>query len=100
MFFITYVRRELSRRMHQAIFVALGQALGIGLVITVSSASAGVKTAEASVLGALDGVGTDVTVTGPAPKAHLWRERGFTLVLVTHDAATARRAQRTARASR
>jgi putative ABC transport system permease protein len=33
----------------------------------VSSASAGVKKAEASVLSSLYGVGTDVTVTGPAP---------------------------------
>jgi putative ABC transport system permease protein len=65
MFFITYLRRELRRRIHQAIFVALGLALGVGLVVTVSSASAGVKTAEAGVLSALYGVGTDATVTGP-----------------------------------
>jgi putative ABC transport system permease protein len=64
MFFVTYLRRELRRRTHQAVFVALGLALGVGLVITVSAASAGVKTAESQVLGALDGIGTDVTVTG------------------------------------
>ncbi len=69
MFFITYLRRELRRRIHQAVFVALGLALGVGLVVTVSSASAGVKTAEAGVLAALYGVGTDVTVTGPPPPA-------------------------------
>jgi len=67
MFFMTYLRRELRRRMRQAIFVALGLALGIGLVVTVSSASAGVKKAEAGVLSSLYGAGTDVTVTGPAP---------------------------------
>jgi len=69
MFFITYLQRELRRRMHQAAFVALGLAVGIGLVVTVSAASAGVKNAEAGVLSALYGVGTDVTVTGPAPPA-------------------------------
>jgi putative ABC transport system permease protein len=69
MFFITYLQRELRRRMHQAVFVALGLAVGIGLVVTVSAASAGVKKAEAGVLSALYGVGTDVTVTGPAPTA-------------------------------
>jgi putative ABC transport system permease protein len=69
MFFITYLRRELRRRTHQAIFVALGLAVGIGLVVTVSAASAGVKKAEAGVLSALYGVGTDVTVTGPVPRA-------------------------------
>jgi putative ABC transport system permease protein len=67
MFFVTYVRRELRRRMRQAIFVALGLAVGIGLVVTVSAASAGVKKAEAGVLSSLYGAGTDVTVTGAAP---------------------------------
>ncbi len=68
MFFVTYLRRELRRRMRQAIFVALGLAVGIGLVVTVSAASAGVKKADASVLSSLYGVGTDVTVTGQAPQ--------------------------------
>jgi putative ABC transport system permease protein len=69
MFFITYLRSELRRRMHQAVFVALGLAVGVGLAVTVSAAAAGVKNAEARALSALYGVGTDVTVTGPAPQA-------------------------------
>jgi putative ABC transport system permease protein len=69
MFFITYLRRELRRRMLQGVFVALGLALGVGLVVTVAAVSAGVDKAQAGVLGALDGVGTDVTVTGPVPPA-------------------------------
>jgi putative ABC transport system permease protein len=69
MFFITYLRRELRRRMRQAIFIALGLALGIGLVVTVTAASAGVKKAQTDVLRNLYGVGTDVTVTGKPPKA-------------------------------
>src|SRR2546429_589768 len=63
MFFFTYLRRELRRRMRQAIFIALGLAIGIGLVITVMGASAGVKTAQAKVLRALYGIGTDAPVT-------------------------------------
>ena len=66
--FFTYLRRELRRRMRQAIFIALGLALGVGLVITVTAASAGVKNAQGTVLHALYGVGTDVTVT-KTPKA-------------------------------
>ncbi|HTT51372.1 MAG TPA: ABC transporter permease [Streptosporangiaceae bacterium] len=62
MFFI-YLRRELRRRMRQAIFIVFGLALGIGLVITVTAASSGVKDAQADVLHSLYGVGTDVTVT-------------------------------------
>ena len=61
--FFTYLRRELRRRMRQAVFIALGLALGVGLVITVTAASAGVKNAQGTVLHALYGVGTDVTVT-------------------------------------
>ena len=66
--FFTYLRRELRRRMRQAVFIALGLALGVGLVITVTAASAGVKNAQGTVLHALYGVGTDVTVT-KTPKA-------------------------------
>jgi ABC-type antimicrobial peptide transport system permease subunit len=61
--FFTYLRRELRRRIRQAVFIALGLALGVGLVITVTAASAGVKDAQGTVLHALYGVGTDVTVT-------------------------------------
>ena len=61
--FFTYLRRELRRRLRQAIFISLGLALGIGLVITVTAASSGVKAAQATVLQNLYGVGTSATVT-------------------------------------
>jgi putative ABC transport system permease protein len=65
-FFVTYLRRELGRRPRQAVVIALGLAVGVGLVVTVSAAAAGTARAESGVLGALYGVGTDVTVTGAA----------------------------------
>jgi putative ABC transport system permease protein len=68
MFYFVYLRRELRRRMRQAVFIAIGLAIGIGLVITVIGASSGVKAAQAKVLRALYGIGTDVTVT-TKPKA-------------------------------
>jgi putative ABC transport system permease protein len=66
--FFTYLRRELRRRMRQAIFIAFGLAIGVGLVVTVTAASAGVKRAQSAVLRSLYGIGTDVTVTGAAPQ--------------------------------
>src|SRR6201985_3987110 len=63
--FITYLLRELRRRMRQAVLIALGLALGVGLVITVTAASNGVKDSQATVLHTLYGVGTDITVTQP-----------------------------------
>jgi ABC-type antimicrobial peptide transport system permease subunit len=66
--FFTYLRRELRRRMRQAVFISLGLALGIGLVITVTAASSGVKAAQGTVLQNLYGVGTSATVTS-APTA-------------------------------
>ena len=66
--FFTYLRRELRRRMRQAIFISVGLALGIGLVITVTAASSGVKAAQGTVLQNLYGVGTSATVT-TAPSA-------------------------------
>jgi ABC-type antimicrobial peptide transport system permease subunit len=61
--FFTYIGRELRRRMRQAVFIALGLAVGIGLVVTVTAASSGVKNAQSTVLHSLYGVGTDITVT-------------------------------------
>ena len=61
--FITYLLRELRRRMRQATFIAAGLALGVGLVITVIAASDGVSATQGTVLQSLYGVGTDVTVT-------------------------------------
>jgi putative ABC transport system permease protein len=61
--FLTYLLRELRRRMRQAIFIAAGLALGVGLVITVIAASDGVSATQRTVLRSLYGVGTDVTVT-------------------------------------
>jgi putative ABC transport system permease protein len=66
--FITYLLRELRRRLRQSIFIALGLALGVGLVITVVAASDGVSASQGTVLKSLYGVGTDVTVT-QAPTA-------------------------------
>jgi putative ABC transport system permease protein len=66
--FFTYLWRELRRRAKQAAFIALGLALGVGLVITVTAASNGVKNAQGTVLHSLYGIGTDLTVTTAAPK--------------------------------
>ena len=65
MFFFIYLRRELRHRIRQATVTAVGLALGIALVITVTALSAGVRNAQGKVLGALYGVGTDITVTTP-----------------------------------
>ncbi len=67
MFFLTYLRRELLRRMRQAVVIALGLAIGVGLVITVVAATDGVHRAQTAVLHALYGIGTDMTVTKPPP---------------------------------
>jgi putative ABC transport system permease protein len=66
--FGVYLRRELRRRARQASIIAIGLALGIGLVITVTALSAGVKNAQSDVLHSLYGLDTDITVT-QAPTA-------------------------------
>jgi putative ABC transport system permease protein len=78
MFFFTYLRRELRRRMRQAVVIAAGLALGIALVITVTAMSSGVRAAQGKVLGALFGVGTDITVT--TPTAPVSGSAGFTQI--------------------
>ncbi|MFE9394448.1 ABC transporter permease [Streptomyces flavidovirens] len=64
--FFTYLRRELRRRRKAAFVVASGLALGIALVIVVSSVSAGMGRAQDKVLESLYGLGTDMTVTKAA----------------------------------
>jgi ABC-type antimicrobial peptide transport system permease subunit len=61
--FFTYLYRELRRRHRQAIFTALGLALGVCLVVTVAATASGVRDAQGQVLHSLYGVGTDITVT-------------------------------------
>ncbi|MGW0630963.1 ABC transporter permease [Streptomyces sp. NPDC002758] len=58
-----YLKRELGRRKKAALVIALGLALGIALVITVDSVSAGMQQAQDKVLKSLYGLGTDMTVT-------------------------------------
>jgi putative ABC transport system permease protein len=67
MFFIRYLRCELRSRARQAVFIALGLAIGVGLVVTVTAASSGVKQAQSGVLHSLYGIGTDATVTKKPP---------------------------------
>ncbi|WP_326699506.1 ABC transporter permease [Streptomyces sp. NBC_01754] len=64
--FFTYLRRELRRRRKAALVVASGLALGIALVIVVSSVSSGMAKAQDKVLQSLYGLGTDMTVTKAA----------------------------------
>ncbi|MFI5793291.1 ABC transporter permease [Streptomyces sp. NPDC051677] len=69
--FFTYLRRELRRRRKAALVVASGLALGIALVIVVTSVSSGMGKAQDKVLQSLYGLGTDMTVTkAAAPTAN------------------------------
>jgi ABC-type lipoprotein release transport system permease subunit len=61
--FLIYLRRELRRRKKAALVISMGLALGIALVITVNSVSAGMQDAQGKVLQSLYGLGTDMTVT-------------------------------------
>ncbi|KAA0935382.1 ABC transporter permease [Streptomyces apricus] len=73
--FFTYLRRELRRRRKAALVVASGLALGIALVIVVSSVSSGMEKAQGKVLQSLYGLGTDMTVTKAAQAQSATGER-------------------------
>ncbi len=64
--FFTYIYRELRRRHRQALLMALGLAVGVGLVVAVTAYAQGVSTAQSTVLHSLYGVGTDITVSQTA----------------------------------
>ena len=65
MFYLGYVLAELRRRKGRTLFTALGLAVGVGLVVTVSALSKGLDSAQHKVLEPLTGVGTDMSVTRP-----------------------------------
>jgi ABC-type lipoprotein release transport system permease subunit len=64
--FLRYLFRELRQRHRQAVLTALGLALGVCLVVTVSASAGGVHKAQNQVLHSLYGVGTDISVTSNA----------------------------------
>jgi putative ABC transport system permease protein len=63
MFYLTYLRQELVRRLGRTILTVCGLAVGVALVIAVTALSSGLDKAQRTVLGPLAGVGTDLTVT-------------------------------------
>ena len=64
--FLTYLRRELTKRFRQSFLIASGLAVAIALVIVVNSVSAGIHTAQDKVLSSMYGIGTDISVTKSA----------------------------------
>jgi ABC-type antimicrobial peptide transport system permease subunit len=64
-FYAAYVLSELRRRRGRTLLTALGLAVGVGVVVTVSALSAGLDRAQEEVLEPLTGVGTDLSVTRP-----------------------------------
>ncbi|MDX6448943.1 MAG: putative transport system permease protein [Gaiellaceae bacterium] len=69
MFYARYLRAELVRRKGRTILTLLGLALGVGLVITISSLSNGLDHAQKTTLDPLAGIGTDLTVTRVAQQS-------------------------------
>lgn len=66
MFYLRYLRSELLRRKGRTILTVLGLALGVALVIVISSLSKGLDEAQSATLDPLAGIGTDLTVTRTA----------------------------------
>ncbi len=65
MFYLRYLGAELRRRKGRTILTATSLALGVGLVVAVTSLSAGLDDAQSEVLEPLTGVGTEMSVTRP-----------------------------------
>ena len=63
MFYLSYLRSELVRRKSRTILTLLGLAIGVALVIVISSLSRGLDHAQATALDPLSSIGTDLTVT-------------------------------------
>jgi ABC-type lipoprotein release transport system permease subunit len=62
-FYLSYLRSELLRRKGRTILTLLGLALGVALVIVITSLSHGLDRAQKTALNPLSSIGTDLTVT-------------------------------------
>jgi putative ABC transport system permease protein len=62
-FYLSYLRSELLRRKGRTILTMLGLALGVALVIVITSLSHGLDQAQKTALNPLSSIGTDLTVT-------------------------------------
>jgi len=62
-FYLSYIKSELLRRKSRTILTLLGLAIGVALVIVISSLSRGVDHAQKQALNPLSSIGTDLTVT-------------------------------------
>lgn len=65
MFYLTYLHRELRRRLGRTVLTVLGLAVGVSLVVVVSALSTGLDRAQAKILNPLAKVGTDLVVSRP-----------------------------------
>jgi ABC-type antimicrobial peptide transport system permease subunit len=64
-FYLTYLHRELRRRLGRTVLTVLGLAVGVSLVVLVSALSAGLDRAQHKILNPLGKVGTDLVVSRP-----------------------------------
>jgi putative ABC transport system permease protein len=62
-FYLAYLKNELFRRRARTILTVLGLAVGVGLVIAITSLSRGLDQAQQKALDPLSSIGTDLTVT-------------------------------------
>jgi ABC-type antimicrobial peptide transport system permease subunit len=79
MFYLRYIAAELRRRRGRTVLTALGLAVGVGLVVTVTALSEGLDDAQAEVLEPLTGVGTDMSVGRPVTVEEEDGEDGFAI---------------------
>jgi ABC-type antimicrobial peptide transport system permease subunit len=63
MFYLRYLRNELLRRRTRTVVTLVGLAVGVALVVAISSLSTGLDRAQHKTLDPLAGIGTDLTVT-------------------------------------
>jgi putative ABC transport system permease protein len=68
-FFWTYLLRTLVGHLRQTAITAIGLAVGVAAVVTLTAASEGVSRAQSAVLHALYGVSTDISVTSPSSRS-------------------------------
>jgi ABC-type antimicrobial peptide transport system permease subunit len=63
MFYLTYLKAELIRRIGKTLIIAAGLAIASAIIITIISTSQGLSNSQKTVLNPLENVGTDILVS-------------------------------------
>ena len=77
MFYLSYLKNELTRRIGKTITISLGLAIASAIIIVIISTSQSLSSTQETVLNPLENVGTDILVTRTVDQENMKGDAGY-----------------------